>query len=208
MNNQDRPVLRIIFYSLFFATFAGPAFGQSASPDEKGRSGEKVRIEYPNSAETPNHIVFQSVLYRLGARAKKDYPAAVGITQRTFGETSEAEAIAILNRIREIIAALEEDGHASRKRLLCGNGSLQQKDVYYKRMDALDDARIARLRMHYVLFMTGLNEPQTEAFEAYIESSKTKVYFRTAEHKSSYENADVNVLDTVALLCAEYGEEL
>lgn len=190
----------------FVSIACSSAHANDRNSQAAGTAGrEKIRLEYRNTKALPNHLAFQHEIFRIRAHEEKNTERAVGIVQKGFGNVSTEEAEELLQKILTISGSIQEDRAASENRILCNNGAIRSKDEYYKRMDALDDAMISNIERHYILFLADLSDQQSQAFLAYLDSRKERIYFRTAGHKSTYESMNIDVIDHVVQVCANYG---
>ena len=165
-----------------------------------------ARVEFLNSQDTPNYIVFYTVIYGIVGDANSDQGRSVRLVKAAFDESSDEVAAELLRNIRESIDTLEADAETSTRRLVCDLGGPQPDSLYYRRLDALDDALIANINRHYILFLASLSETHAEAFNAYLTSKRTTVQFRALDHKHSYETSGVDILSVIADTCANFGE--
>ena len=186
-----------------FLLFPIAAFGAGSAPDQNLStvSEDGMRMEFLNSSQMPNHIVFQSVLYHFRGRIERDLDAGTRLIQKRFGGTTTIEAVAITARIEQALSSIEQNHDSVRRGLLCENGGLRSRDFYYQQLDAIEDARLSNLESTYQDFMATLSQSQAEAFQNYLNSQKTRTQFRLSSYKHSYEKANKDVLPVVAEVC-------
>lgn len=163
----------------------------------------KIRTEHRHSPDTPNHLVFGSILHSTHSREARDHDIAVQIVQKRFGLGSAQEAERILTKMLDTLESLQHENMLLRKKMLCGADRVREKRVIYRKMDALDDVRAVATHKHYIIFLSDLDDAATVNFLQWLEESKKTYSYRTAEHASMYEGTGIDVLSYVDQSCAD-----
>lgn len=172
-----------------------------ADPDRPERIHENIRTEYRGAA-TPDHIMFAHELFTIREAAVSYPDYALRIVQEGMQLDSEEAAEAFIARMVAAAGELESEYGKVSDTLLCGPDAPRAREALYKILDRVDDLREIKDHNAYVKFTSSLDKSQKDALSAWLEEDKEGFYYRTAEHKSSYEGTGVDVVRHVETVCA------
>lgn len=188
--------LSLIAVTLIALALAGRAL--SAPPEHV----EKIRKEYRGAA-APDHLMFAHELFSVRAAATSDRDFALRIVQQGMQFDSEKAAEGFLSRVVAAANELESAYNKVSDTLVCGPDAPRDKMALYQILDQVDDLHEIKAHNAYVKFISKLDNDQQDALTAWLEEDKEGYYYRTAEHKSSYERTGIDVVSHVDMLCAK-----
>jgi hypothetical protein len=173
-----------------------------AQVDMASDRSERIRKEYRGS-ETPDHIMFGYSLLSIKGVQAQHPDIAIQLVQKHFQLDSEEDAEVFLSRMLVAATELESEWESVQVNATCGPDSPRTQEAMYITLDQVDDLRENKSRELYAKFMPSLDEGQQEFMIAWLQKKKDGFYYRTAEHKSMYENTDYDVVGHVDMVCAE-----
>lgn len=175
------------------------AYGQYSST-ETDRKRVKIRTEYDRTQNTPDHIIFGTLLVIMNHAAASDRVGTVERIQWRMGfEKREAEEF--LTRMEAVHTSLRNEYNELMKEMLCKSQNRSKKQIYAA-MDTLDDVRLLVTNKHYLVFRQSLDADDAERLTQWLSDKKPGHYHRTAEHESLYENTGEDVIARVQQICA------
>lgn len=196
---MKRPAL-----SIFAIVFLISSPVVADQPEESQHDNIRVRTEYRKSMDTPNHFVFWSVLRSVRSRDAQDHYQTLQIIQSRFELESPEEAEGILANMLATAEAIKKEHLEIRKTILCKGDRAQEKVDVYRRMDAVDDARAAATRRHYLSYMAGLDATEEVNLLQWLDERKKTYSYRTAEHESLYEGSGIDMIAYIDQACAKW----
>lgn len=190
-----------IFAILFLVSFPIVA----DQPEQSQHDNIRVRTEYKHSMDTPNHLVFWSVLRSVQSRDAQDHDVTVQIILARFDLVSAEDAEMVLANMLVTANAIKNEHLEIRNTILCKGDRAQEKVEIFRRMDAVDDARDAATRHHYLSYMSSLDASEEVNFLRWLDERKKTYSYRTAEHESLYEGSGIDVIAFIDQACAKWG---
>lgn len=191
----------IVFLAVSLLMVAPVVNGQDQGSDG-GQSRAKIRAEYRNTLETPDDIIFGTLLLHTNASAQNDYLSAVQNIQYRMEIDNEEEAKTFLDALLRTQSELEQEQTDITIRMLCGKSGHRSKKQLYTALDLLDDAMQMATKKHFLVLKASLDQPTKDGLTNWLQTMKLSHYHRTAEHESLYEGTDYDVTLHVDMACA------
>jgi ribosomal protein L35AE/L33A len=184
--------LSLIAITVLASVIAGLA---DAEPDRS----EKIRKEYRGST-APDHIVFAAELLSMKETSATNPDIALWIVQKRMGLDSEEAATAFISRMVAAASEMESEYGKVLDETVCSQHGLRS-EALYPILDRVDDLNEIKSHNAYVKFMSELDKSQKEAMTTWLKETKEGFYYRTAEHKSLFEDMGLDVVDHVDAVC-------
>ena len=193
-------------FSVFTILFLASAPVVADQADDFDPDHIMVRAEYIHSMDTPNHLVFWSVLRSIQRRDSEDHDRTVQIIENRFETDEREDAETILANMLATAESIRSERLDVRNRIFCERARAQKKDVIYQRMDEIDDERAAATRRHYLSFLSGLSATEEVYLLRWLNETKKTYSYRSGSHKSMYEGTGTDMIAYVNQACAKWGQ--
>lgn len=171
-----------------------------ADPGPPERVPEKIRKEFRGAA-APDHLVFAALFDSTKATAEWNREIALGIVQKHMHLDSEKAVEVFLSRMVAVVGELESEHDKVWDETVCRPDAPRSKEALFQMLDRVDDLTEIKTHNVYVKFISSLDQNQQETLTAWLKDAKEGFYYRTAEHRSLYENTSVDVIEHIDMVC-------